>query len=451
MRTPKKLSAWPTLLLVLIGGGVMAGCESVDDLLKADNPAAIGEPDLNDPTLVPILVNSVVGALAAWYDDPFIWRGSMLTDEQITGINWEQTARLNLRIVRFDEGDATGMFNAASRYRFMADSIASRLRTLLDNPAQNRNMALVLAHAGYSYTLMAEVMCEATVDVGAEILTPVQLAQRAITRFEEAISVAQAANAPDVANLARVGLARAALTAGDNAKAMAAAAPVPANFVWWVEYETGIMANTMQSRVTGANHALGVHPRFVQGPWLQQNLRATQTDPRIQHFPNWRTGHNALSPLYTPYQGLRYSGYNGQTLAANGTPILYQQGTNIQLASGVEAMHHYYEAAGPNGTGPMGSTLDFVNSRRAVGNQPPVNLTGDALMSELREQRARDTYMGGFRLGDLRRWARAGINDPMHSFPTGTHPTPGWGPYGDATCYPLPLSEYVGNPNLGRR
>jgi hypothetical protein len=450
MRIHSRLSRCCTGLLLLGATLGVTACDSIDDLLRAENPAAIGEPDLDDPTLVNVLVNSVVGSLAAWYDDPFIWRGSMITDEQISGINWEQTARLNQRLVRFDEGDASGMFNAASRYRFMADSISGRLQTLLPNPSQNRNMALVLAHAGYSYTLMGEVMCESVLDVGAEILTPAQLGQRAITRFEQAISVAQAANAPDVANLARVGLARAALLAGDNPKVLSAAAAVPSNFVWWVEYDVGVMSNSMQSRVTGANHALGVHPRFVQGSWLQQNQQAALTDPRIQHFPNWRTGHNALSPLYTPYQGIRYSEYNAATIATGGAPVLYGQSTNIQLASGVEAMHHYYEAAGPNGTGPMGSTLDFVNARRAVGRQAPVELSGEALMSELRDQRARDTFMGGFRLGDLRRYAARGINDPNHTFPGGTHPTPGWGAYGDATCYPLPLSEYVGNPNIGR-
>jgi hypothetical protein len=70
-------------------------------------------------------------------------------------------------------------------------------------------------------------------------------------------------------------------------------------------------------------------------------------------------------------------------------------------------------------------------------------------MSELREQRARDMYLGGFRLGDLRRYARQGINDPRHRFPTDPHPVAGWS-YGDATCFPLPIQEFVGNPNIRR-
>jgi hypothetical protein len=108
-------------------------------------------------------------------------------------------------------------------------------------------------------------------------------------------------------------------------------------------------------------------------------------------------------------------------------------------------MHNYYEAAGPSGTGPEGTTLDFVNKRRAVGRQAPVTLTGAALMTELREQRFRDLFMGGFRIGDLRRWKAQGVGD---FFPKGTHPNPVLGEYGTAECFPIPLSEYIGNPNI---
>jgi hypothetical protein len=435
-----------TALAVGVAFAVSA-CSTVDQLLEADNPGAVDESLLNDAALVNVMVNSVIGALGAMYDDPFIWRASMFTDEQITGINWENTARLNERRIQYNEGDANTMFGNLSRYRFMGDSIASRLRTLLENPQSDRRLALVLAHSGYSYTLMAEVMCEATIDVGPDILGPVELAQRAILRFEEAITIATAANAADVRNLASVGLARAALLAGDDAKVMSAASQVAEDFVSWVEYDQEVSDNVMYTRITGSNHALGVHPNFLQGTYLEQGLVETQTDPRIQHTPDWSLGHNALTRIYKPAQSLPYSGYNGEAQAFGGEPAYYERGTDIKLASYLEAMHHYYEAAGPSGTGPEGTTLEFVNSRRAVGNQEPVNLSGDALMAELREQRGRDLYLGGFRLGDLRRWKAQGVGD---FFPSGPHPTPGWANYGDAECFPLPLQEYVGNPNIRR-
>jgi hypothetical protein len=452
MTNPNRSRARSGVLGVALVALTLGACDTLDSLIKANNPAAIAETELDDATLANVLVNSVIGSLAAMYDDTFIWRGSMITDEQVSGINWEATARLNERKVRYDQ--ETAMFPAISRYRFMGDSISARLRTLLPNPASDRRLALTLAHAGYGYTLMGEAMCEATINVGSELLTPQQLFDLAIPRFEEAIQVATAANAQQELNLARTGLARAALNAGQKQKAMTAAASVPLAFNHWVEYLQGTITNSMHGNVTGANHNLGVHPRFLNGTFGQPVPNAQQTDPRIQHNPNPRTGHNGLSPLYTPYASLPYSTFNGRTVAVGGTaaatgPGGYDQSMNIKLASGIEAMHHYYEAAGPNGTGPRGTTLEWVNERRAFGNQPAVNLTGDALMSELRDQRARDMYLGGFRLGDLRRYAREGINDPKHQFPSGPHPVPGWS-YDDATCFPLPIQEYVGNPNIRR-
>ncbi len=33
-------------------------------------------------------------------------------------------------------------------------------------------------------------------------------------------------------------------------------------------------------------------------------------------------------------------------------------------------------------------------------------------------------------------------------FPQGTHPNPVMGEFGTAECFPLPIAEYVGNPNI---
>jgi hypothetical protein len=435
---------------------MLGACSVTDDLLEANNPEEIREDQLDDEGLVTVLVNSVVGSIGGMYTG-FIIRAAVFTDEILYGINDEQSARLNQRVVRFDEGNAGTAFATVSRVRFLGDSISVRLTSLLPrlnppaDPTRDRRMALVLAYAGYGLIFTGEQICEATINVGDKLYTPKELGELAITRFEQAITIATAAGsgATDVLNLARTGLARAALLAQNKAKAMSAAANVPANFVWWVEYKDQIQNMGLVGNVTGANHNLGVGVKFLNGVYPNQNLVATQTDPRIQHMPNWRLGHNQLTRLYTPYQTLRFSGYNGQTQATGGKPILYQNDTDIQLASGVEAWHHYYEAAGPDATaGPAGTTLQFVNARRAFGNQTPVTLTGAALMAELREQRGKDLFLGGFRLGDLRRWKDTGVGD---FFPTGIHPNAQWGPYGDATCFPLPDDEYEGNPNIRQK
>lgn len=394
------------LLAALAVVGPVAGCDTLDELLIANNPERISEDALNDALLVDVLTNSVIGEFSAMYDNPFIWTGSMMTDEQLTGINWEQTARINQRLVRFDEGPTDGMFSALSAARVMADSAAGRFRTLIDNAGADERMATALIYAGYTHIILGDAMCEAVFNVGETIASQAQIYERGLPRFEEGMQVAGAAGRQDLVNLARVGLARVHLNLGNHSQVMQYAGEVPADFVHWVEYEQTSDGGTdlvLWGRINGGNHSLGVHPHFLNGVFGDQDIIAGQTDPRVQHTTSWSLGHNRLTRLYKPYQSLPFSGYNGEAIADGGSPPFYQRGTDIKMASGLEAMHHYYEAAGPGGTGPAGSTLDFVNARRAAGKQEPVDLSGADLMAELRNQRGRDMYLGGFRLGDLRR------------------------------------------------
>jgi hypothetical protein len=431
---------------------VVASCSTIDGILDVNNPEELNERFVNDEALVGVLLNGVIGDFQEMYSDPFVWRGSMITDEQVTGINWEQTARLNQRIVQFDEGDADLMFSDLSLARAQADSLIGRLLGGLSaSPTDDESLATAYAYAGYSYIILADAMCEATINVGATIHQPLELYQFAVDRFTAGLPIATAAGRDDLVDLINVGLSRAHLNLGNATEAMDAAALVTTDFVHWVDYNDSDdrTYNVLEERITGGNHALGVHPTFVAGGpanFGTQDLDAELTDPRVQHEPSWSTGHNALTKLYKPKSGLMFSNYNGETFESGGEPAIYERGTDIAMATYLEAMHNYYEAAGPSGNGPFGTTLDFVNARRAVGNQAAVALADQALMDELRFQRGKDLYMAGYRLGDLRRWLRAG--DDL--FPSGAHPNAQWGNYGDATCYPLPKEEYEGNPNISR-
>ena len=447
IKTFSSRAARTAALGLLVAG--LGACSTFDNLLEVQNPDELNEELLADDALVDVLVSSVTGDFEEAFDDPFIWRGSMFTDETLTGINWEQTARLSQRIVEFDEGDADLMFSEISAARQQGDSISGRLKVLLDGASSDARVATTLIYAGYSYILMADAMCEGTVDAGSDIYQPLDLYGFAVERFTEGLSVAQAAGDADLANLARVGLTRAHLNLGNYGQVASVADQVPADYRRYAMYSDADPAvyNALESFVTGTNHALGVDPHFTAGgPALFDDpgdKTALLTDPRVQHWASWRLGHNQLTKLYTPYAGLMMSNYNGQTLAAGGQPADIERDTDIAFASGLEAQHNKYEAMAEQG-GSDAAVLAFVNERRAVGNMDPVTLSGDALKMELRDQRGRDLFLAGYRLGDLRRWLRGG--DDM--FPSGPHPNEQWGNYGTATCYPLPLEEYEGNPNI---
>jgi hypothetical protein len=89
--------------------------------------------------------------------------------------------------------------------------------------------------------------------------------------------------------------------------------------------------------------------------------------------------------------------------------------------------------------------VDFINERRKVGDPAATDITlADDVMAALRDERRRDFYLDGHRLGDLRRYIK--LYD-IDKFPSGPHPNVSWGNYGTNTCFLLPEEETTGNPN----
>ncbi len=481
----RKHRAW----LGVCAGGVMlalAPACNLDELLEVENPEEIPVDRLNDPSLLQVQLNGVKDAFENAYTEPVIEWSNFLTDEVITGLNWEDYARVNQRLASYLEGPTAQIFEELSRSLRMGHDLSERIRGWATaDPGTDFDAALAtaLAFAGYSAVVLAENMCQAVIspepdNPSATVLSQAQTFEASLPYLTEALTVAEAAGEDDVADLARTGLARAYLGLGRWTDAASHASQVSPGFEQWMEFvDIDGGRNTLENTSHGGNFTHGIHPWFTGAHpsfdgtgfvFTNDNVIAPQTDPRIQHHPTDRTGHNALTRLYKLYQGLRYSDYSGQTIAdssaacptCTGThpdsmPLIAEFDTDILLADYVEAQHHYHEALAMDDIAAnQAAVLAFVNARRAVGNQPPVALSGPALITELRKQRARDLFMGGFRLPDLRRWTRfdAG-NGPFADgsyFPTGTHPNAQWGEYGPWTCFPIPLSEYEGNPNLPR-
>lgn len=474
--------------LCAAGAILVAAACSFDELLTVENPDEIPVGSLDDPKLLQVQLNGVIDAFQNGYTEPVIEWSNFLTDEVLTGLNWEGHARVNQRIASYLEGPTTEIFEDLSRSLRMGHDLSERIRGwAADDPSKDFKPALAraLAFTGYSAAVLAENMCQAVISPDPDnpsgtVLSQLETFQAALPYLSEALTVAQtvtqAALRDSLANLARTGLARAYLGMGDWAQAATYGSQVTPGFKWWLDFvDIAGGRNPLQGISQGGNFTHGIHPWFTgvhpsfDGTgfaFTDDNIIAPQTDPRIQHDILDRTGHNALTRLYKLFQGLRYSGYTGQTIApasgacpgctgtaAANMPLIAENGTDILLADYVEAQHHYYEALAMDDiVANAAAVLAFVNARRAVGNQAPVALAGQALIRELRNQRARDLFMGGFRLPDLRRWTRfdAG-NGPFAAgsyFPTGQHPNASWGDYGPWTCFPIPLSEYTGNPNL---
>ena len=408
---------------VAAGGIALAGCR---DALTVTNPKVIDEGSLDNASLSTVLLNSAVGAVNSNYSE-LSWFSAIITDEALNATNDYRSGELSQRIVELAQGNI-GPYGALQFTRATADTAASLLRTLSAKPSGDLKLARALAYAGYGYVFLAEFTCSAPINNGP-MQSDSALQVIALSRFKEAIADAAGGSPSNVAdsvtNLARVGAARASLDIGDKAGAIAYASAVPAGFVVYADYIVSgntALNNTLWVRVNGQNKQLGVHP-------LMQGLN----DPRVRYVTKAVLGHNQLTLLNIPYSPRSFSTFT----YTDSTPILAN--SSIEIASGLEARYIRAEAEGPTAL-----TIALVNERRAYGNEQPL-APGADVMAALREEKRRDFFLAGRRLGDLRRYKAQGVGD---FFPSGQHPTKEWGLYGSATCYIVTQDEVNSNPNL---
>lgn len=412
-------------------GVMVLSVAACSDLLDVSDPGAIQAEQLGDPALENLIVNGVIGEFQVAYGSYALWSG-VLADEIFTDHTNVAVREFSLHNF-IDLNDTNeGVYVNLQRTRQSADDASQRLKDILGAGASSSiNLARVYAYGAYAYVLLGEGFCEAPVNVSAP-LQPDELLSRAIARFDSAITTATAyragttvaaniAAANDIINMSNVGAARAALKMGDLAKARTYALLVPAGYEKLALYSANSVRenNPVHRPARTADPFVGIHPTFLG-----------LNDPRIPTLATARLGLNS-NPIFPPQKPSQYSGWSGSTVTTIDIT------THIKFASYLEAQYIIAEA-----NGPIASTLAFVNARRAAGNQPPVDLAGAALMAELRNQRARDFFLAGQRLGDLRRYLEAGID----LFPKGKYPVFS-DFYGENKCFLVPLSEKAGNPN----
>ncbi len=417
----------------------MAAATACNDFLVADNPGAVEEPNVTDPAYTTLIANGPIYAFQLAYTDASYWN-SQFTDELFNRAVFVEEGQIDRRDLYSDMTYINAFIYAPlQRARYSGEDATRRLKTLLgDTASRDLRVARTLAYAGYSYVALGETMCTTPIDLGVPKSTAEMMAD-AIERFNESITIAGAAKtflqaqvpvnanavlaADSVLNFARVGAARAALNRNDKAAAIAFASVVPANFdfrAYYTDNTTG-QRNRVFERLTLASNA-----------WMANTpFNDMATDPRVPRIIT------PASRASTPLAPSSFSTFTNTVAGGAFAPIM-----SVRIASGLEAQFIVAEAQGPTA-----ATLTFVNLRRAAGQQAPVSLTGDALMAELRDQRSRDFYLDGHRLGDLRRYKQYYNVD---LFPKGAYPGSTSGQvYNEAiTCWPLPTNEINGNSNV---
>ncbi len=285
----------------------------------------------------------------------------------------------------------------------------------------NVNVARAALTAGYTALLMAETFCTGTIRVGPELSTA-QMIEHAVTRLEQAVDAGAAAGTDAgaaIADAARVGLARAYLFSGNGAQAASVAVSVADDFEFDVVYVDDASA---RGRLGNNVHFFSnARESLVVGP--EWRAIADGGDERISYVDGDRNAQDGVHRFYIQQKFPSYA-------------------DPIRLASGLEARYIEAEASGD-----INERLDLINERRtANGLGAFSSADADAVLTELLEQKGRDFWLEGRRMGDWRR-------NPDHVNyiiqPGDNYYKPEVGTVGTQTCWPLPAAEKDNNPNIG--
>jgi starch-binding outer membrane protein, SusD/RagB family len=404
----------------LLAGLALALTGACNSLLTVDNPGRVPSSALNDPALAATLDASALGQFECGFAQYVATAGVLSGEYEVSNFfvdgniwGWRgvelKTAPGSCPASR--TATSLGFYSPLQQARYLAESAIGKINGFTDDQVPNRikMLAELNAYAGYSDVLLGEGMCSMTVDNGPEI-SRADTWKLAVAHFTDALKFAATSNYPEITNMSLVGRARAELDLGDLQAAAADAQLVPAGYSRVSEYsELTLARENRVYNLTVRNDYLSVGPNY------RSLTVGGKADPRVKAVNTGRLGQDAVTPQW---QQQKYTGSGA---------------ASIPLASWAEAQLIYAEAVG----GQAGK--DAVNRVRAAAGVAPLDGSeGNDVTAIVLEERRRQLFSEGQRLGDM---LRKGI-----PFPTGVNHK--GQTYGPATCVPLPDLETQNNPNF---
>lgn len=413
------MSIFKSLQVVTLAGVAVLGIAACN--MDVKNPTVIDAATFNPNTDGTTLALSAQTNFFIAFQSVALY-GGLISDEVWTGAARLQTNRIAARVFASTDDINADFFAPLS---LAIASNENAIKALEGGPgaATDLNLARASMNLGYALELSAETMCASVIQGGPQ-LSDAQLLDSAITRFKNAVTIATAAGSSgaSIANQANVGLARAYLQKGDYVNAAATAGLVPAAFT----------ANVITSANVSTHGSLG-------NTFYLNTLAGQIVAPKL-----YRVGDPRL-----PIDSTRAGG------TLNGLAYVVQAKYNsyadpIRLASSLEAQYIAAEAD-LHQSGSTGAALALIAARRAAGNQPAYGGATDTLsvMGELLNQRARDFWMEGKKLGDLRRNTSVPFTAVMTDTAKASFYTTKTPQFGSSLCAPIPPQETGANPNFG--
>lgn len=428
MRTFRRCAA----LAIAAGALILGGCS---DWLAVDNPGVIDQGALNPVSDAPTLAKSAQENFASAYGNLIVY-SSWFTGE--TDVS--ETFPTRNEFGRRDISVQNGSLDADLWYPLSLSVVSADIVLAIALPDTVHNLAYARANfvLGWAFLFMGENFCQGTVQQGPPLTTQNML-DSAVAHFTLAVSQGAGAGSdgPQLANAAKVGLARTYLQAGNLAQASAWADSVPAGFTFNLSFADDLknrfrLANRMFFYVRDRG-SIAVSPQWRIGPQLAPGV-VQNTEPRIPWMIPLSSGPTAYAPQ------------DGNYLADRGIAYAVQQkypdySSPVRLASKLEADYIKAEASG------TAAQLAQIAARRTANGQPAYGGATDSnsVLTEFFTQRGFDFYLEGKRLGDFRRYPANIVGVPV---PGSTYWKAGFAPVSSNVCYPLPITETANNPNF---
>jgi hypothetical protein len=428
----RRLSAGSIAMLSLLA---VAGCRDLTSLQQS-NPGTLSAATTYVPANAQLLVNGAIGDFECAFSRYVVGSG-LFTDELSDAISNPDNFDYDRRTLKSSSSYGTqtcssgnqqpAIYTTLSTARGSNDTVAAKLRGWTDAempPGVNRMKLLgqASAYAGYSLVLLGEGMCSAAINAGPE-LTPAQVLAEAKSRFDSAIVAATAANDATTLNLATLGRARTLLDLGQPAAAATDAAKIPAGFV--VNMSTDAINVRRENWVYAS---INIGPPWSTVEPISRGLTINGApDPRVAVTNTGKSGTTSGTQVWTVD---KYPALN----------------TPIPIARWAEAQ--FIIADAKLAANDIAGAVAAINAVRATRPGLPLyDATGQTLaqvQTQLVEERRRELFVEGHRLGDLRRYNLPFLPAAGTAYPGGG------GVYGTQTCFPLPDIERINNPNISK-
>ncbi|HZI41328.1 MAG TPA: hypothetical protein VFD67_06475, partial [Gemmatimonadaceae bacterium] len=384
---------------------LLSAC-SIDKVLQVPDPDVSRPTDVSGKAALPTLRAAAIGDFQVAFAgtggatglEGLVNMTGLFTDEFTFTETFPTRVQVDRRAIDRNNSTMLAIYfqaQAARQSAFRAESAYAKLSP------NDSAYSEVLSLEGYSFILLAESYCSGVpitkTDASGKVfpgqpITTQHLLDSAINRFTAALTVANAAGSSYLANLARVGQARALIFKGNSNLDAAAAlvASVPTTFNYRI-----FSSDNTDRQINGVFEL-----QYLEGRWSQADEEGTNglpflsaEDPRAP-FVDLGVGFDGVREVYG---SLKYPSRDASTVLSSGI--------EAKLIIAEDLLTSNY--AGANGT------LSILNALRANIGMTPLApaATAPEQVDQLFSERAFWLFLTAHRLGDLRRLSRSVAND----------------------------------------